>query len=189
LTNKARGSFKRTSSWRSGRHPSATARGPAASCGGAGQRLDDLQGDQASGAEPKILEGRLAGDGRRRDRREEVGVLKDECLTNTSLSPLWAYSPKGERARCKVPRNYGPNVLPCSGQHDVRRDGSVPGSGGLNQPVRSSRPISRVPLRKAGSRTRETLLEAMDAALDAITARNARGFFVHRGYPAVGPLL
>jgi transposase len=37
-------------------------------------------------------------------------VFVDECSTNTLLSPLYAWSPKGERARCKVPRNYGPNV-------------------------------------------------------------------------------
>jgi transposase len=37
-------------------------------------------------------------------------VFVDECSTNTSLSPLYACSPIGQRARCKVPRNYGPNV-------------------------------------------------------------------------------
>jgi transposase len=37
-------------------------------------------------------------------------VFVDECSTNTSLSPLYAWSPKGQRARCRVPRNYGPNV-------------------------------------------------------------------------------
>ena len=37
-------------------------------------------------------------------------VFVDECSTNTSLAPLYAWSPKGQRARCKVLRNYGPNV-------------------------------------------------------------------------------
>jgi transposase len=37
-------------------------------------------------------------------------VFVDECSTNTSLSPLYAWSPKGQRVRCKVPRNYGPNI-------------------------------------------------------------------------------
>jgi hypothetical protein len=37
-------------------------------------------------------------------------------------------------------------------------------------------------LRKARSRTREALLEAMGWALDAVTAKDARGFFEHRGY-------
>lgn len=37
-------------------------------------------------------------------------------------------------------------------------------------------------LRRAGARTRETLIEAMGRALDAVTARDARGFFEHRGY-------
>ncbi len=37
-------------------------------------------------------------------------MFVDECSTNTSLATLYAWSPKGQRARCKVPRNYGPNV-------------------------------------------------------------------------------
>ncbi len=37
-------------------------------------------------------------------------------------------------------------------------------------------------LRRAGARTRETLIEAMGRALDAVTASDARGFFEHRGY-------
>ncbi len=44
-------------------------------------------------------------------------------------------------------------------------------------------------LRRAGARTREALLEAMGRALDAITAKDARGFFAHRGYrPLAQPL-
>jgi transposase len=30
--------------------------------------------------------------------------------TNTSLAPLWAWSPKGRRAYCSVPRNRGKNT-------------------------------------------------------------------------------
>jgi transposase len=37
-------------------------------------------------------------------------VLVDECSTNTSLRPLYAWSLRGERARFKAPRNWGPNV-------------------------------------------------------------------------------
>ena len=37
-------------------------------------------------------------------------VFVDECSTNTSLSPLYAWSRRGERARCEVPRNWGANV-------------------------------------------------------------------------------
>ncbi len=37
-------------------------------------------------------------------------VFVDECSTNTSLAPLYAWSPKGERALCSVPRNWGANV-------------------------------------------------------------------------------
>src|SRR5829696_8311056 len=37
-------------------------------------------------------------------------------------------------------------------------------------------------LRRTGARTREALIEAMGRALDAVTARDARGFFEHCGY-------
>ena len=37
-------------------------------------------------------------------------------------------------------------------------------------------------LRKAQSRSREALVEAMGRALDAITPQDARGFFEHCGY-------
>ena len=44
-------------------------------------------------------------------------------------------------------------------------------------------------LRRAGARTRETLIEAMGRALAAVTASDARGFFKHRGYrPLAQPL-
>jgi transposase len=37
-------------------------------------------------------------------------VFVDEMGTNTSLAPLYAYSPKGRRAYAQVPRNRGPNT-------------------------------------------------------------------------------
>jgi transposase len=37
-------------------------------------------------------------------------VFVDEMGTNTSLSPLHAWAPKGERAHWSVPRNRGPNT-------------------------------------------------------------------------------
>jgi transposase len=37
-------------------------------------------------------------------------------------------------------------------------------------------------IRKAEARTREALVEAMAAAISAVTARDARGFFEHCGY-------
>jgi transposase len=37
-------------------------------------------------------------------------VFVDEMGTNTSLSPLYAWAPRGERAFCSVPRNRGPNT-------------------------------------------------------------------------------
>lgn len=37
-------------------------------------------------------------------------VFVDEMGANTSLYPIYAYSPKGQRAYCSVPRNRGPNT-------------------------------------------------------------------------------
>jgi transposase len=37
-------------------------------------------------------------------------VFVDEMGANTSLHPLYAWAPRGERARCSVPRNRGPNT-------------------------------------------------------------------------------
>jgi transposase len=37
-------------------------------------------------------------------------------------------------------------------------------------------------LRKAQTRTREALIEALGVAISAVTARDARGFFEHSGY-------
>ena len=37
-------------------------------------------------------------------------------------------------------------------------------------------------LRKAGTRTREALVEALGTALEAVTSEDARGFFKHCGY-------
>ncbi len=44
-------------------------------------------------------------------------------------------------------------------------------------------------LRRAEARTREALIEAMGWALDAVSARDARGFFAHCGYHSVDQLL
>jgi hypothetical protein len=44
-------------------------------------------------------------------------------------------------------------------------------------------------LRKAKIRTREAKVEAMGAAISAVTARDARGFFEHCGYSALVQLL
>src|SRR5215216_3225922 len=57
-----------------------------------------------------MAKGSLEGDGRPRVRYRAARVLKDEMGTNTSLHPLYAWSPKGERAYCSVPRNRGPNT-------------------------------------------------------------------------------
>ena len=44
-------------------------------------------------------------------------------------------------------------------------------------------------VRKAGARTSEALIEAMSRALEAVRAKDAHGFFEHRGYRATAQLL
>ncbi|MDQ3795527.1 MAG: IS630 family transposase [Actinomycetota bacterium] len=44
-------------------------------------------------------------------------------------------------------------------------------------------------LRQAAARTKEALVEAIGAALSAISAQDARGFFEHAGYRPTGHLL
>lgn len=43
-------------------------------------------------------------------------------------------------------------------------------------------------LRKAAARSKEALVEAMGAALSAVTAADVRGFFEHAGYRPAGQL-
>ena len=45
-----------------------------------------------------------------RETAAERLVFVDEMGTNTSLHPLYAWSIRGERAHCFVPRNRGPNT-------------------------------------------------------------------------------
>jgi transposase len=63
-----------------------------------------------------------------------------------------------------------------------------PYSPDLN-PIEEAFPKLKALLRQAGARTREALIEAMGRALDAVTAKDARGFFEHRGYRAPAQLL
>src|SRR5215217_3401761 len=188
----------------------------------------------------------LEGDGRPRVRSRAPGVCGRDGRQHLS-SPALAWSPKGERARCSVPRNRGPNTTllasmmaegmgPClavegatsrivfetyiekvllpSLRHGqvVVMDTSVPtrasGSESSSRARAASYSICRrthrtsVPLKRpsrrsnafflckveARSREAEALVEAIGKALDAISARDARGFFEHCGYRASGQL-
>ena len=172
-------------------------------------------------------------------------VFVDEMGTNTSLHPLYAWpSPKGERARCSVPRNRGPNttllasmtaegmgaclavegattrlvfetyiekvLLPSlrHGQvvvmdnlsaHKGERVRELVESAGCEllylppyspdfSPIEEAFSKVKGLLRKAQARSREALVEAMGEALDTVTAQDARGFFEHCGYRALGQL-
>jgi transposase len=171
-------------------------------------------------------------------------VFVDEMGTNTALHPLYAWSPRGQRACCSVPRNRGPNTTllasmtsegmgPClavegattgmvfeayvekvlvpslrHGQvvvmdnlsaHKSERIGEIVRSAGCRvlylppyspdlNPIEEAFSKLKGFLRKAEARSREALVEAMGKALDAVTARDARGFFEHCGYRTSGQL-
>ena len=179
-----------------------------------------------------------------RETATERLVFVDEMGTNTSLHPLYAWSMRGERARCSVPRNRGPNTTllasmtaegmgPClavegstnavvfetyvekmlaptlqPGQivvmdnlpaHKGERVRELVESAGCEllylppyspdfNPIEEAFSKVKGLLRKAEARSREALVEAMGKALDAITARDTRGFFEHCGYSASGQL-
>jgi transposase len=165
-------------------------------------------------------------------------VFVDEMGTNTSLTVLRAWSRRGQRAYCSVPRNRGANTTLLSSMsvegmgpslavegattaavfetyvEEVLAPSLRPGqlvvmdnlaahkgervkeliedrgcellylppySPDLNPIEEAFSKIKRI-LRKAESRTREALVEAMGAAIWAVTAKDARGFFEHCGY-------
>jgi transposase len=169
-------------------------------------------------------------------------IFVDEMGANTSLSPLRAWSRRGERAHCSVPRNRGKNTtllssmsvegmgpsLAVDGATDREvfeacleevlapslRPGQVvvmdnltahkgervrelvqsrgcallylpPYSPDLN-PIEEAFSKMKGILRKAQTRNRESLIEAMGRALDAIASQDAKGFFEHCGYRVLG---
>ena len=165
-------------------------------------------------------------------------VFVDEMGTNTSLSPLYGWAKKGQRAYGSVPRNRGKNTtvlssmsvegmgpsLAVEGATDANvfeayvervlapalRQGQVVIMDNLSahkgervreliegrgcellylpsyspdlNPIEEAFSKMKNLLRKAEARSREALLEAIGAAISAVSDRDARGFFEHCGY-------
>ena len=174
-------------------------------------------------------------------------LFVDEMGVNISLSPLYAWSRRGERAFGSAPRNWGKNVTllasithrgvgPCLavegpttrevfeaylervlaptlelGRVVVMDNLSAHKGGRVREIVERAgcellylppseappdlnpieRAFSKVKglLRRAEARTREALIEAMGWALEAVSARDARGFFGPCGYRSSAQLL
>jgi transposase len=172
-------------------------------------------------------------------------LFVDEMGVNISLSPLYAWSRRGERAFGSAPRNWGKNVTllasithrgvgPClavegpttrevfeaylervlaptlePGRVVVMDNLSAHKGGRVREIVERAgceliylppyspdlnpieRAFSKVKglLRRAEACTREALIEAMGWALEAVSARDARGFFGHCGYRSSAQLL
>jgi hypothetical protein len=66
-------------------------------------------------------------------------VFVDEMGTNTSLYPLYAWSPRGERAHTRVPRNRGKNTTLLRAW--VSKGWGVAWRSRALPPLQSSRPI------------------------------------------------
>ena len=167
-------------------------------------------------------------------------VFVDEMGTHTSLAPLYAYAPVGERVFFEIPRNRGKNTTLLTSLHWGGMGPSVAVEGattarvfetyvekvlvpslkegqivvmdnlGAHRPKRIrelieqqgcellylppyspdlnpiEEALSKVKhiLRKIAARTKEALIEAMGRALEAVSAQDAMGFFVHCGYRA-----
>ena len=167
-------------------------------------------------------------------------VFVDEMGTNTSLSPLYGWSKKGQRAYCSVPRNRGTNTtvlasmstegmgptLAVEGATNTKvfetyveqvlgptlREGQVVILDNLSahkgervrkliegrgcellylpsyspdfNPIEEAFSKIKGLLRKAEARSREALVEAIGAAISAVSDQDARGFFEHCGYRA-----
>jgi transposase len=62
-------------------------------------------------------------------------VFVDEMGTNTSLSPLYAWAKKGQRAYCSVPRNRGPNTTLLSSMSVEGMGPSLAVEGSTNREV------------------------------------------------------
>src|SRR5215208_1801241 len=205
---------------------------------------------QASVSQPKKRTKRTKG-AEERDEflrsvwREELGrvdpsrlVFIDEMGTHTSLAPLYAYSPVGERAFFEIPRNRGKNttlltaidargmgpsmaveggttsrvfeayvekvlapalcpgrivVMDKLGAHRPKRVRELIEARGCEllylpsyspdlNPIEEAFSKIKGLLRKAQARSREALLEAIGAAISAVSDRDALGFFEHSGY-------
>jgi transposase len=172
-------------------------------------------------------------------------IFVEEMGANTSLSVLRAWSRRGERAYCSVPRNRGKNttllasmsmegmgpslavegttsatlfetyvkkvlaptlrpgqivVMDNLSAHKGARVGDLvaqrgcellylpPYSPDLN-PIEEAFSKMKGIVRRAEARSREALIEAIGRALEAITSRDARGFFGHCGYRVLGQRL
>jgi transposase len=165
-------------------------------------------------------------------------VFVDEMGTNTSLSAVYGWAKKGERAHCSVPRNRGKNTTVLSSMSEEGMGPSLAVEGAttarvfetyvervLAPTLRKGRVVvmdnlsahkgervrelieqrgcellylppyspdfnpieeafSKIKglLRKAETSSRETLLEAIGAAISALSAKDAHGFFEHCGY-------
>jgi transposase len=165
-------------------------------------------------------------------------VFVDEMGTNTSLSPIYGWSKKGQRAYGSVPRNRGRNTtvlasmsvegmgpsMAVEGATTARvfetyvervlaptlRKGQVVVMDNLSahkgervreliedrgcellylpsyspdlNPIEEAFSKIKGLLRKVEARSREALLEAIGAAISAVSDRDALGFFEHSGY-------
>ena len=111
----------------------------------------------------------------------------DGSLRSDFSSPISISGRSLHRGRGAIPRE------PSSGKHSSQ---AILGPAGVIQDVfldntdKGREAFSKIKglMRKTEARSRKALVEAMGKALDAVTARDARRFFEHCGYCALGQL-
>jgi transposase len=126
----------------------------------------------------------------------------DESGTNITLAPLYGWAPKGERAYGKAPRNWDKNITLIASL-SAEGIGAAMSVEGATDGAAFQTYVKHflVPTLKTGQivvldnlqvhkslKVRE-LIEAIGDALDAVSRRDALGFFEHCGYHADGQLL
>lgn len=127
-------------------------------------------------------------------------VFVDECSTNTSLRPLYAWSRRGERALCSAPRNWGPNVtllasITLSGMGPslaVEGVGMTLPPASIDLPLNISFPLHHRPSLRVSARGRGLpttspdawmLIEAINIGHAVVRIEGIRASFIYTSFP------
>jgi DDE superfamily endonuclease len=93
-------------------------------------------------------------------------VFVDEMGTNTALSPLYAWAPRGRRAHCSVPRNRGKNTTLLASMSAEGMGPTLAVEGATNREVFEAY-VERV--------LAPTLLPGQVVVMDNLSAQGAQG--------------
>jgi transposase len=118
-------------------------------------------------------------------------VFVDEMGLHTSLAPLYGYAPRGAR-QIVVMDNLAAHKPKRVRELIESRDCELlylPAYSPHHNPIEEAFSKIKRFLREVGARTKDAPIEAIGAALSAVSPKDARSFFEHAGYRRVGQLL